>query len=627
MNNVDDDDNGYVDDVIGYDFSKTSPSDTNADGSPKADPIPVFRIHGTATSSLAGGVTNNLAGISSAGFNCRLMILSADADTSNKFSSGTMSTATVRNALFYAARNGADIVNMSLGLSNNPSLKEAVDTAFNRGLVLVAATGNSGDTTIYWPASYREVLGVTSTDSADVKSSFGTYNDSVDLTAPAANWVAWMSTANPNPLAPEWAFGAENLGGGTFCDTCTFAPFQTGTSLSAPLVAGVSGLIKSAYPTMTNTQIMYKLKSSTDPVQFPDSNNPPPWAGKVGTGRLNAFKAVTFFDTIPKMATDTTLSGTIYVSGDLVVPAGKTLTLAAGTKFKYVPGDVMKASGNPSPTRGQIIVKGTLKCLGNETDSVILTSFQTSPQIGDWGGILIAPNGRAEINFTRISYADTAVCVRADTATVKIRNSTFTHFKTFAVFSTSAKTDMGKLNITGNCGKNNILMKTAQSGAIGARKTTSPSGTFFAEGNWWDSTSPPSSWFVGSVDKDPFLLGMATPDSCPIESGFGSGGGGEESMVAVLPLTFELGQNYPNPFNPSTTIRYSIPEAARVEIKVYNILGQVVRTLIDQEQGSGIYQLLWDGKDRSGRNVSTGIYFYQIRAGSYVQTKKMILAK
>jgi len=243
---------------------------------------------------------------------------------------------------------------------------------------------------------------------------------------------------------------------------------------------------------------------------------------------------------------------------------------------------------------------------------------------------LIDSFGRADIQFTRFSYADTALSVRGDTATVQVYDCTFEHFKTAAVYSRSAKTRLGGIVPVPNppdCGRNNFWMSTATSGAKAVIKSSSPGGTVKAEGNWWDSVPPPSSYFSGSVDRTPYLLGEATPDSCNDEA---YSQPPPEEKVAVrptVPTTFELEQNYPNPFNPTATIQYALPKAVQVELKVFNILGQAVKTLVNQEQAAGYYQVVWDGKDQTGQPVSTGIYLYQIKAGDFVETKKMQLIK
>lgn len=89
-----------------------------------------------------------------------------------------------------------------------------------------------------------------------------------------------------------------------------------------------------------------------------------------------------------------------------------------------------------------------------------------------------------------------------------------------------------------------------------------------------------------------------------------------------IPLTYALYQNYPNPFNPTTTIKYSIPRTERVTLKIYNILGQEVATLVDEEQKPGVYELKFDAS-----NLASGVYFYRLKAGGFVDVKKMVLMK
>ncbi len=95
----------------------------------------------------------------------------------------------------------------------------------------------------------------------------------------------------------------------------------------------------------------------------------------------------------------------------------------------------------------------------------------------------------------------------------------------------------------------------------------------------------------------------------------------------LVPHSIVLRQNYPNPFNPATTIEYSLPNAAHVTILIYNVLGQQVRTLVDQTQAAGPYTIEWDGQNDIGKRVSTGVYFYRLDAEGSVETKKMLLLK
>ncbi len=101
----------------------------------------------------------------------------------------------------------------------------------------------------------------------------------------------------------------------------------------------------------------------------------------------------------------------------------------------------------------------------------------------------------------------------------------------------------------------------------------------------------------------------------------------EDLTTAHLPVQFDLRQNYPNPFNPATNITYTLPEPAEVTIKIFNTLGQEIRTLVDDRQHAGVYHLIWDGKDRHGEGVASGVYLYRMDAGPYRQTRKMLLLR
>jgi hypothetical protein len=83
-----------------------------------------------------------------------------------------------------------------------------------------------------------------------------------------------------------------------------------------------------------------------------------------------------------------------------------------------------------------------------------------------------------------------------------------------------------------------------------------------------------------------------------------------------------LEQNYPNPFNPSTTIKFSIPKKSTVKLTIYNQLGELIQTLVNEEKSTGTYEITFNGQD-----LASGIYFYQIKANNFVSTKKLVLLK
>jgi hypothetical protein len=94
-----------------------------------------------------------------------------------------------------------------------------------------------------------------------------------------------------------------------------------------------------------------------------------------------------------------------------------------------------------------------------------------------------------------------------------------------------------------------------------------------------------------------------------------------------IPQTFSLHQNYPNPFNPITSLRYDLPEQAQVTLTIYDLMGREITQLVNTTQEAGFKSVLWNATDIHGKPVSAGIYLYQIRAGEFVQTKKMVLLK
>ena len=94
-----------------------------------------------------------------------------------------------------------------------------------------------------------------------------------------------------------------------------------------------------------------------------------------------------------------------------------------------------------------------------------------------------------------------------------------------------------------------------------------------------------------------------------------------------IPEVYVLHQNYPNPFNPVTTLRYDLPEDAMVNITIYDIMGRIIKTMVNQNQNSGYKYIQWDATSNAGQPVSAGLYLYNIQAGKFRQTKKMVLLK
>jgi hypothetical protein len=100
-----------------------------------------------------------------------------------------------------------------------------------------------------------------------------------------------------------------------------------------------------------------------------------------------------------------------------------------------------------------------------------------------------------------------------------------------------------------------------------------------------------------------------------------------EKIREELPREFALAQNYPNPFNPSTNIRFDVAQSGNVKMKIYNVLGQEVMTLVDDYFETGKHVVTWNGRDSHGRQLASGMYIYRLEAGKISRTKKMLFVK
>ena len=104
----------------------------------------------------------------------------------------------------------------------------------------------------------------------------------------------------------------------------------------------------------------------------------------------------------------------------------------------------------------------------------------------------------------------------------------------------------------------------------------------------------------------------------------------ESKSATGAPKAFQLSQNYPNPFNPVTSIQFTVGSGqspTQIILKIYNLCGQLVRTLVDEEKAPGTYKVTWDGKNYSEEAVASGIYFYQLKSKNFTDTKRMVLIK
>ena len=279
--NIDNDNNGYIDDINGWDFVDDIP-----DPSPKFDKnfTEDGIVHGTVVAGIVAASGNNAAGISGVTWKAKIMPLRV------LNGSGEGDTNKVVRAVDYAIRNGADVINFSfVGFGFSSELNMAIKRAYDAGIVVVAAAGNEGEDGLghslddkkMYPVcndgnSQNWVIGVAATDPLDQKSNFSSFGyDCIDISAPG---VSMFSTSVYSP---------DNAGNGATFDKY-YDGYWSGTSMAAPIVSGVVALIEQVNPNLSRDEVVKILLDSSDNINKLN----PDYFGKMGVGRVNAYRAV-----------------------------------------------------------------------------------------------------------------------------------------------------------------------------------------------------------------------------------------------------------------------------------------------------------------------------------------------
>ncbi|KAA0009195.1 MAG: PKD domain-containing protein, partial [Thermoplasmata archaeon] len=283
-NGIDDDGNGYVDDIRGWDFVNTTASVWPGEDGTIRDNDPMdFHGHGTHCSGIAGAITNNSIGIAGVCWNCSIMAVRAGYKGSD--GGGYLENDDSAAAIVYAVDNGANVISMSWGSYYSSNLiKNALDYAYNNGVVLVAAAGNDNVSTKHYPAGYDNVISVSATDSNGVKAIFSNYGSWIDVAAPGVNIYSTYLNGTYTSLS--------------------------GTSMACPFVAGLAGLILSKNPSFSQEEVRTILRSTTDNISS---------SKYVGIGRINAYKAMlrnsTPIANLNSSLDDAVVNGTIDIVG------------------------------------------------------------------------------------------------------------------------------------------------------------------------------------------------------------------------------------------------------------------------------------------------------------------------
>ncbi|MHC4624050.1 MAG: S8 family serine peptidase [Planctomycetota bacterium] len=328
---VDDDGNGYIDDIYGYDFF-------SYDGDPIDD-----HGHGTHCAGIIAAHGDNSLDIAGVCWNARIMAL--------KFLdwTGHGPTSAAVSAFYYAVENGADVTSNSWGGGGySQTLEEAVDYAHSRGVVMIASAGNDYSDVPVYPANYQNMIAVAATDSNDEKVSFSNYGDWVDIAAPGVDILSLKAA-------------------GTFLGT-SYDPYTTiasGTSMACPHVAGACALLLSTNPTLINVDVYDILIATVDPIAD---------GVCLSDGRLNLFNMVreavpskgrvhldqdcySCSNTVAVSLGDCDLRGAGTHAVALITSAGDSETLLlteAAQPPGFFTGAITAAPGDPNPEDGTL---------------------------------------------------------------------------------------------------------------------------------------------------------------------------------------------------------------------------------------------------------------------------------
>ena len=128
---------------------------------------------------------------------------------------------------------------------------------------------------------------------------------------------------------------------------------------------------------------------------------------------------------------------------------------------------------------------------------------------------------------------------------------------------------------------------------------------------------------IGKCESENYKLEAGFWAAKPVQVGIAE----KFAEPSTVPQVYSLSQNYPNPMVYATKIEYTLPKDSQSSLKIYNISGQLVKTLVNEQQRAGNYKLSWDGRDESGKKVSSGIYFYKFKTDDYTETRKMTLLR
>jgi subtilisin family serine protease len=619
--------------------------------------------HGTACSGVAAAEANNGIGACGAAPGCRIMPLKVANNAGQMFFSAIV------NAIMHAADNGADVISMSLGaaITSDPSTDSAITYATNAGVVILAATGNSNSSTISYPAINVNVIGVGAASPCDGRkrssSNTGELNPGVNpdpngYTCDGERW--WGSSYGTNTanaagavdiIAPTILYTTDIQGAGGYRPG-DYEPYFNGTSCATPYAAGVCALIKSKNPTWTPAQIKARLTSTAQDIVNVESGAG--WDRYSGFGLVDINAAVgggggctplvtaNFSGTPTSGAAPLTVNFTDLSTGS---PTSWSWNFGdGGTSTAQNPTRVYAAAGtynvtltatnacgsDPEVKNAYITVTGG----GVTWTTITFDNFEASFGSYTDGGTdcsrytadAFAWEGVAAIDVQDNSGTPSSF------ATTTARNVSTYQTQQITFFFRAEGMESGEnffveyfngsaYQIVGNY----VSGTSFTNGSFFTSTITLNNGTFVFPTNARIRFRCDASANTDDVYIDAITWRATTTPGASSEGMTIAAVRGEDRPIeaaAQTPVETMLAQNYPNPFNPRTTISFALEEEADVTLEIFDAAGRLVATLLEESKGIGRHAVEFDAS-----RLSSGVYFYRLRAGDFVQQRKMVLLK
>jgi serine protease len=304
-NGIDDDHNGHIDDIHGWDFGGVNNIPPYQEALADNDPREYVGFHGTHCAGIAGAVTDNGTGIASIGFKCKIIPVKTAYDNDPGWTGSGPGIIYGFEGIKYCADNGAKIISCSWDGGGSSQAEQDVITyaTLTKGALVVAAAGNDGldtDASANFPSCYKYVFAIGATTSSDTRASFSNYGtQSVGVMAPG-NVI--LSTFQSNTYA-----------------------YESGTSMATPMAAGLAGLVAAVFPSYTPEQIAEQVRITADNIDALNSG----YTHKLGFGRINAHKAVSVTNSPAIRMTDVVLKD---ANGDGFITDGEVVKIKMSLK-------------------------------------------------------------------------------------------------------------------------------------------------------------------------------------------------------------------------------------------------------------------------------------------------------